>query len=469
MNIVNTQPFLLYPTNKAQNGEYSYHASNPVLNFQWNNQESRAIDRSTLRLYFKLKIYNKDSQNNTNQLPANRFDLDGSAGDQDENEYVCYINPRSGPSAVIENVTISNLKGGMFEQFKQYGRNMSSLMAVTSSYKDLCSLYQNTYATHPRSDCMANVCSSEIPVALRLATGYLGQAAPLMLNQGGLSINIHLASTSAVLHGLNSDKFVYSISDVFMAGKYLVFDKPQKAMNQVMNYSAYYNYLNVIQSSQDHSNINMNLQRVLQIYTNYIPSQWSNNFAYDSYSTPPLLENNGGVYSEVKMEELTINRGAIRYPSNYSINMSKTNKDNSFQALRSRNFLNSIYPYSDLRNTLISPFTEDIGSMKATKAANAGDILRTPQHCDEGLIHRWVWTATGDWARTGDPESSGHVYGTGIKLDQLAVGEGQDYSQSSYNYTIKSDLNTTTNNANVYALASTMVMADGRGGLAVSV
>ena len=444
MNIVSTQPFLLYPTNKAQNGEYSYHASNPVLNFEWNNQQSRAIDRSSLRLYFKLKIFNKDSQNNTNMLPANRYDLQGSAGDQDENEYVCYINPRCGPSAVIENVTISNLKGGMFEQMKQYGRSMSSIMSVTSSYKDLSSLYQNTYACHPRSDCMGNVCSGEIPVALRLATGFLSQPEPLMLNQGGIAIKIHLASTSAVLHGLNADKFVYSLSDVYIAGKYLVFDKPAKSSNQVMNYQAYYNYLNIIQSSQDHSNINMNLQRVLQIYTNYCPSQWSNNYSYDSFSTPPLLENNGGVFNELVMDELTINRGAIRYPSNYSINMDKTNRDGSFQALRSRNFLNSIYPYASLRNTLISPYTEDIGSMKPTKAVNAGDILKTPQHVDEGLINRFVWQAEGDWTRNGDPESSAHVYGTGIKLDDLNQGEGQDYSQSNYNYSIKSNLNTTT-------------------------
>ena len=165
-------------------------------------------------------------------------------------------------SSAMQNVTISNLKGGMFEQMKQYGRSMSSQMAITSSYKDLSSWYQNTYASHPRSDNMANVCSSEIPVALRLATGFLSQPQPLLLSNGGWSINIHVASTSAVLHGLNASNFVYSISDVFMAGKYLVFDNPINQSNSVMEYSAYYNYLNIIQTSNDHSNINMNLQRV---------------------------------------------------------------------------------------------------------------------------------------------------------------------------------------------------------------
>ena len=120
---------------------------------------------------------------------------------------------------------------------------------------------------------MANVCSLEIPVALRLATGFLSQPQPLLSSNGGLSINIHLASTSAVLHGLNASNFVYSISDVFMAGKYLVFEKPINQSNSVIEYSAYYNYLNIIQTSNDHSNTNMNLQRVNQIYTNVCPSQ----------------------------------------------------------------------------------------------------------------------------------------------------------------------------------------------------
>ena len=111
MCFVSTTPFLLYPTNKVFNGEYSHHASNPILNFEWNEQFARAIDRKSLRLYFKLKIYNNNSTNN--QLPANRFDLNGSAGDQDENEYVCYVNPRVSDSSAMQNVTISSLKGGM--------------------------------------------------------------------------------------------------------------------------------------------------------------------------------------------------------------------------------------------------------------------------------------------------------------------------------------------------------------------
>ena len=65
--------------------------------------------------------------------------LDGSAGNQDENEYVCYANPRVSASSAMQNVTISNLKGGMFEQMKQCGRSMSSQMAITSSCKDLSS------------------------------------------------------------------------------------------------------------------------------------------------------------------------------------------------------------------------------------------------------------------------------------------------------------------------------------------
>ena len=68
-------------------------------------------------------------------------------------------------------------------------------------------------------------------------------------------------------------------------------------------------------------------------------------------------------------------------------------------------------------------------------------VLATKQHPDVGLINQQVWAADSSWARTGNPEFSGDCFGLGIKIDDLNIGEGQDYSQSSYNYSIQSDLN----------------------------
>ena len=64
-----------------------------------------------------------------------------------------------------------------------------------------------------------------------------------------------------------------------------------------------------------------------------------------------------------KLERVTFNRGAVRFPYNYDLDFEVTNRDNGFQALRSRTFLNSIFAFSENRNCSISPDTEKITTM----------------------------------------------------------------------------------------------------------
>tara|TARA_R110000851_G_scaffold157801_3_gene300655 strand:+ start:246 stop:1667 length:1422 start_codon:yes stop_codon:yes gene_type:complete len=469
MEIINQQPFLLYPVNKAVDNAYSYFNSNPIITFEWNEQFSRIIDPKSLRLNGKFRIFNNNSSNGavrTNQSPANRYDLPGSVAPQGENEYVCYLDSRVSVSSIIQSVTVKNLKGNLFEQMSNYNRNLSSQMAVTASYKDLCSLYQQTFGSEPNNDCIARSCSGDIPVALSMKSGFLQSPKPLLLSNGGLSISVNLASTPSVVYGLNADQFQYELRDVFITGKYLVLAKPIKPAKSIMEYSAYYNFLNILNSGNDHANLNLNLSRCSQIYQNFIPSAWSNNSSFNSLSTPPLLENDAGKYSEVEMESVTFNRGAVRFPYNYDLSFKKANNAGGFQALRSRTFLNSIMSFSKNINTSISPHTENILSMVAPQSTTYPLVLETKQHADQGLINRWVYTSDGNWSREfGVPESSGNVFGVGLKLDDLNIGESQNYSQSSFNYSIKSELNTTANNSNIYVLADTVVYSNASGGL----
>lgn len=472
MNISESQPFKLFPVNKAQDNAYSYYSSNPLLQFEWNENFGRVIDPKSLRLCGKLRIFNKDASDGAGnpisggQQPANRFDLNAPAGAQDADEYVAYCDDRVSVSSVISNISVANLKGNLFEQCKQYNRGLASQMGVTSSYKDLCSLYQQTFASQPNNDGISRACSGDIPFAVSLRTGFLQNPAPLMLNNGGLQISISLASTPNVIYGLNADKFVYEIRDVYMTGKYLVLEQPLAPERSAMDYNAYYNYLNVLNSGNDHSNLNLNLSRVNFIYQNFIPAAWNNNFAYNGFSTPTLLELNGAAYEEKKMNEVSFNRGAVRYPFNYDLNFEKSNTAGCFQALRSREFLNAIYDFSDNRNCSISPHTEDIATMVEPGANQP--VLVTPQHADQGLVNQWQYNAGAAWSRAGNPEKAANVFGIGLRLDNLYIDESADYSRASYNYAIKSELNTTTNNTNVFALANTQVFADQMGNLVAS-
>ena len=467
MNVLDQQPFKIFPVNKSNLNTYNYDEGNPILKMQWNENFSKSIDPKSLRLCGKFRILNKNSA--LNQSPANTFDIVGTGGaEQLAQEYVAYIDGRVSVSSIIDTLNIKNLNGNSFEHVTHYNRSLSSLMPVTSSYKDLCSLYGQTFGSQPSNACISRSCAGDIPFALSLKAGYLQNPQPILLSNGGLEISIQLAPTSDVLYGLNANKFTYQISDVYMIGKYLILEDPVSPSNSVTEYSAYYNYLNIVNSGNDHHNIPLNLSRCSQIYQNFVPSTWRTNFSYNTFSTPPLLEAAGAVYSPKKLKSVTFSRGAIRFPYNYDLNFEEVNRNNGYQALRSRTFLNSIFSYAGNRNCSISPFTENVASMVEAAPTLSPACLVTPQHAGQGMVNRWQWASGAAWSRTGNPEKSAHVYGIGLKLDSLNIGESQNYTQASYNYALKSDLDTTVNNSNVFVLASTLVMGNSQGQIVAS-
>lgn len=447
MNIQSVQKFILYPVNKSSS--YSYYKSSPTIEFQFNNQNSRLIDRNTLRLYYKLNIVSKTN----GKLPANVFDVKARGANQADYEYVSKLNPKVAASSAIESLTVSNMVGQTIEQVKQYNRNLASIIPATSSLGDLSTLYQNTYASEANVNGMERKCSGSIPCALRLNAGYLQKQGFLPLNQGGLNIKIQLASDNRVLCGLNASEYYFELKDVYLAGKYLVLDKPLDNSKQVDEYVAYYSYMNVLQSSLSHSNLNLALGMVIQLYQNFIPSTWNNNFLTDSMATPPLLEYENNTFEEKTLTQANFMRGAVRFPMEFPVD----GPESWYQTLRSRLFLNSIYSYSKLQNTMISPVSENVSSMVPAKSLAYPNPLQVEE--DQGLLHQWQFQASDNWAKSNNNiESAANVFGVGIKLDQLSVGSGVEYKTASYNYTIQSLLNTTANNSNVYALAAAQIM-----------
>lgn len=464
--IIETQPFKLFPLQK--DAFYGYYASSPSLQFEFNENFQRMIDSRSLRLNGKLRIYSRDGS--VMPLPANRFDqlctgTTAGAEPQQANEYVCYVNERVSASSTFHQIDISNMMGNLFEQFKDFNRSMASQIPVTSSYKDLSCHYQNTYAAYPNNDCMSRACSSDIPFAVKLRTGYIDSIPSLSLANGGIKLSITLANTAQVVFGLNADdgNFVYELRDVFLTGKYQVLEEPIKPENQQTEYSSYYSYLSVLNSANDHTNSNLQLSQVTSIYMNNAPAAWQTNYAYDSFATPKLLELNAGGtdYDEKEMKEVTFNKGSVRFPYMYNLNFEKSNAAGSYQALRSRTFLNSVYNYSGNINSLISPYTENVTSMVEQRS----DALKTPQHPDQGMVKRWKWNKASAWSRDGAVESAGNVHGIGLRLDNLYIGEFANYKNSSFNFNIKSDIDSTVNNCNIFCLANTMIFLDANGNL----
>lgn len=446
--------FKMFPINKSNSG-YSYYNSSPILTWEFNENDSRLIQSSSLRFCGKFKIINPQLNNH---LPANKFDVGDISTDIKSYEEVAYIDDRTSVNSIIENISVSNMNGSMLEQAKNYNRNMSSMISASTSYKSLCSSANMDLTSTCNNDVISRECASKIEFALPLSNGFFASNAQIDLTNG-LQIKLNLASDSQVIYGLNGSDYVYQLDNVFLMGDYIELSGPIKGLD--LAYSAYYNYQNVMNSGNDHQNLNINLAMVNAIYTNFIPSVWSNNFAYNSFSTCPIL-NKDSDYKEAKIKQYTLNRGAIRYPSNYEVNERKANDDGVFQSFRSRKYLNSIFPYYLNKNCLISPESEAVGTIVEART----NWLKTPQSTDQGLVPKWEKSNLGSWDRPlGDNkyEKAANVFGIGIALDQLAVGQSSNYANASYNYNIESELDNHPNNVFVYCLASTELAKDKSG------
>jgi len=452
MNVVQSQNFKLFPINKSQSGSYSFSNNSPVITFSFNQNNQRVIQTSTMKLCGRVRIFLKNDD--LKRLPANRFDLNCSSS-QSNNEKVAYIDPRVSINSMLSVVNCSNMNNSLLEQVRNYNRNLSSLIPVMSSFKDLNSKDQHSYASYPNLDCISRVCQSDIPFALPIRVGYLDSSPNILLNNNGFQLELNLDSNNMVLLGLNSSEYEIEFRDLYLTGRYLILDRPLPNAPVNDEYSSFHNNMVVLNSGNDHTNINMNLKEVNSIYTNSIPSQWLSSFAHNSLSTPSLM-NYSTDFERCNINRISINRGAVTYPLQFPIDESKANRAGAFQALRSRFFLNSIYPYAKNKHCSISPDSEYIHPMVERRS----DYKKTPQSLDQGLVKAWVFTAGSAWDRTGNIESSGEVYGYGVSLDNLYVGASSDYSNASYNFSVDSDVDNTPNNQFVFTRATTQLVGD---------
>ena len=205
---------------------------------------------------------------------------------------------------------------------------LSSLLGASASYRDYCSTYQNTWGAYPNNDCMSRAISGDQPFALPLRSGFLMEPQPISLAQSGLKLTINLSSDAVVCYGLNGGDFVYQLSDLFLAGDYLVLAKPQgPEKGAMLQYHQFYNYLNTLNSGNDHQNLALNLSQVVSIYSNFIPSSWTSNSSYNGMSTPKLKD---GAFVDTDINRIKFNRGAISYPLTFPLDELKSNEAGVF-------------------------------------------------------------------------------------------------------------------------------------------
>lgn len=461
-SVIGKTAFVMYPINKQD--KYSNYENSPEIVFEFAQNMQRHLKSNTLRLAGRCRILNINDGNGA--LPANRFDAGTGETSKTVADYekVCYFNERIGINSVINNMIITTLDGSVLETVKDYNRTVANIIPARNSYEDLCSYNGTLLTAAPNNDMAGREASGEVEHALPFMNGMFVSNDLISLERG-LAIKIDLAPDAKVLFGASASDFVYELYDLNIFGDYIEFDVPAKLGSQ--DYASYKTFNNVIQSSNTHNNVPLNLSEVSNIFQSYIPSEWTNNTSYDSFSLckPMNRGSQNKPYEEAGngISIITFNRGNVRYPNKYEIDERTVNgqkdKNDNFQAVRSRHYLNSIAPYYNNENIMISPETEQIKYMVTPRT----DPLKTPQACDGGLLKKWGKNDNGVWEREGPTESSKYIYGYGVNLDALSVRSYSNYANSTFNYSLTTNLDNTSTQVYTFATSFTALETNSSG------
>jgi hypothetical protein len=440
--------FVMYPINKSTSG-YSYKNGNATINIQFSRNATRVLSSSSLRLCGRMNIVGK----NASQMPANHFDMPGAIqASVDTYEQVCYIDDRTGVSCLLNYVQCGDLFGSSYEIIDDYARGQSSINSATNGYYDMCSAANMNLSAYANNDVISREVSSPIEFAIPVQLGYI-QSNPIIPLNRGFFIKANLCADAMALYGLNADKFTVSIDNVYLMGDYFDLDKPLADLD--MTYTSRKHRNGTLNSNNEFLNVDLNLAQVQSIYHNFSPKTWKESYSYNSFSTCPLLEKDAAPkgFKVARIKQYNTNRGAVRFPNLYPVDETDINQEpNGFQTLRSRLYLDSIFPYVYNRRCLISPVSEGLAQMVAPPDSD----LRTPQSVDFGFNQQWQKDATtGKWSRTGKYESASHVFGIGTTYDALFARQSANFQSASYNYSIESELNNTPQSIFVYCNAGT--------------
>ena len=232
---------------------------------------------------------------------------------------------------------------------------------------------------------------------------------------GGLSLSILLNNDQQVLEGAGvaSNNGSYVVSDVMLTGDYFVYDSPQPPISQVIQYPAYNNFMNVLNSGDDSSSLQLAQRSVRGITIKTVPSSHLNNYEKDGYSTGKLQNTNapGTAYTtDADVLEYTFLRGATKYPKTFTTNERQAHLSDRYEGKKNRDFMNSVRPFYTYTNSLVSPVVQ-------------GDLPHF----------------VGDTEKIDIPGINFPITGLGVSLDDLATSQGADYMTQIYSLRVVSE------------------------------
>ena len=380
-------------------GTASYKDGIPIINFVIGAQE-RFLLGSTVRLNGKFTAYTSTGVSGAALKPLNP-DL--------------AMEPRLGVFSVIDSLSVSSHQTSQtIEHIKHYPRFLASYIPATSSKQDLTghmgvnALTSSSVVAGKQT--LVQKAGAEFSIPLPCGF-FLGQnPIPLSGKSGvrGVNIQINLSPDSNVFFAdgtavgtlASVAGAYYQLTELRLSAELMEGGKSTGSYE----YNSISSYYSTINQSYATVNFSLGLHSVLALWSNFIRSEYINNYAHNSLSTHDIRDGSG-----VKaIKELFFTRGSKRFPIEYIISTKDVSTTKGKDPQISRNFLNSIVPYNRLARTLLSPYN-------------------TPG------------TDTVD----NDLPDGGNVFGVGVALDTIS-NVGVDYSAEPFGMVINSELTTDT-------------------------
>ena len=219
-------------------------------------------------------------------------------------------------------------------------------------------------------------------------------------------------------------------------------------------YLAYNSFYNVLNNGDETQNINMGLQSVLSVFSNTVPTEWIANNTLDGNETPNLRNAPYATANEAPITRYTALRAGLKFPYEFTVDETSNVTTNgaglqvaNFEAQLARNFISAIAaPLKDLTKTLTGNISE--GTQAAPSLSGAAPLPTTKQNFNS---------------------QGSNVIGTGIRYDQLGIGEGANFKNRNFSHRIQSTLDgISPNSIYTFALSRNMISFNDNGGIAVS-
>jgi hypothetical protein len=271
-----------------------------------------------------------------------------------------FIDSRTGVLSCFETLTIGSLRGTTYSSIKNYNRLMSSVLPLNESTQNYLNGVDTHYGCLSKDVSTAKKCDRSFDFSVPLNCGYLqGQPINMWITQGH-RITITLAQDSFVIHnnkqrngnssaGKSNGGAYYELSDVTISFEVdLPDDEGQNAIRSMtkgqMTYNSYSSFYNVIVSNDHNLSLLFNTAKTISVIGNMIPSEWVNNYDYDSSRTQQLLYDDatGELQNGVQIDSYTYTIGGVRVGYDFEIDSSVSQENGTIDAVKNEIELNAI-------------------------------------------------------------------------------------------------------------------------------